>query len=147
MDARTAPLLPMNLRSDAAAILDRSVPLQVGVIVAFWLLGEAIVRVSGLPLPGAVVGLGLLFLLVATRRVNESSVRRGAHWFLAEMLLFFVPAVLAVLDYREFAGLTGLKVMFVIIASTVAVMLVTAVVVDRSFRWSADRARARRGYR
>lgn len=137
----------MNIRGEAAAILDRSVVLQVGAIVAFWLAGEAIVRASSIPVPGAVVGLALLFVLVATRRVSESSVRRGAQWFLADMLLFFVPAVLAVLDHREFVGLLGLKLLFVILASTAAVMLVTALVVDRSFRWIADRARARREYR
>ncbi len=137
----------MNLRGEAAALLDRSVALQAGAIVAFWLTGEALVRAAGLPVPGAVIGLALLFVLVATRGVRESSVRRGAQWFLADMLLFFVPAVLAVLDHREFVGLTGLKVLFVILTSTAAVMLVTAFVVDRSFRWNADRARAHREYR
>lgn len=137
----------MNARGDTTALFDRSLPLQVAVIVAVWLLGEAVVRAAGLPVPGAVAGLALLFLLVATRCVRESSVRRGAQWFLADMLLFFVPAVLAVLDHREFVGLTGLKVLFVILASTAAVMLVTAFVVDLSFRWNASRARARREYR
>lgn len=137
----------MKLPGAAAELLDRSVPLQVAAIVAVWLAGEAFVRTAGLPVPGAVAGLALLFGLVATRCVREASVRRGAQWFLADMLLFFVPAVLAVLDHREFAGPTGLKVLFVILASTAAVMLVTAFVVDRSFRWNASRTRARREYR
>jgi holin-like protein len=137
----------MNIRGEAAALLDRSVALQAGAIVAFWLVGEAVVRAAKLPVPGAVVGLALLLLLVATRRVSESSVQRGAQWFLTDMLLFFVPAVLAVLDHREFVGVLGLKLLFVILASTTAVMVVTALVVDRCFRWSADRAKARRDYR
>jgi holin-like protein len=53
------------------------------------------------------------------------------------MLLFFVPAAPAVLNYPEFLGLTGLKILFVILASTVAVMVTTAFVVDGACRWRA----------
>jgi len=31
--------------------------------------------------------------------------KRGADWLIAEMLLFFVPAVLALLNHKEFIGL------------------------------------------
>jgi holin-like protein len=113
----------------------RSTVAQIGVIIGFWLAGEAAVRLTGLPLPGGMVGLGALLVLLATRRLGTFSMRRGAEWFLADMLLFFVPAVLAVLDHREFLGLVGLKVVFVILLSTAAVMLVTAFTVDRVYRW------------
>jgi len=121
----------------AIRFVHRSSLLQAAIVVVFWLAGEAVSRLFALPLPGAVVGLAALFVLLATRRLSALSIRRGADWFLADMLLFFVPAVLAVLDHREFVGLTGLKVLFVILLSTVAVMLVTAFTVDRCYRWRA----------
>ena len=37
--------------------------------------------------------------------------RRGTEWFINDMVLLFVPAVLAVLDHRELFGLVGLKVL------------------------------------
>ncbi|MFK8251882.1 CidA/LrgA family protein [Ancylobacter terrae] len=131
----------MSLRFRAARILRRHAPLQAVVVLVFWLVGEGLVRVLGLAVPGAVVGLALLLALLATRRISAPAIRRGADWFLADMLLFFVPAVLAVLDHREFLGLVGLKILFVIVASTAAVMLVTALVVDRCQRWRAAHAR------
>lgn len=109
--------------------------LQAGIVIAFWLLGEAVARIVHLPFPGALIGLGLLIGLLATRRMNLAIVRRGAKLLLADMLLFFVPAVLVVLNHHEFLGLVGLKILAVILSSTMAVMLVTVFAVDRCYRW------------
>lgn len=115
--------------------LHRSRLAQLGLILALWLAGEGLVRASGLPLPGGVFGLALALVLLASRRISLFSLKRGAEWFLAEMLLFFVPAVLAVTDHPEFVGLLGLKILIVILGGTVAVMGVTALTVDLCYRW------------
>ncbi len=108
--------------------------LQIGLVLAFWLAGEALARGTGLPVPGGILGLALVLTLLASGRLSHLSLRRGANWFLAEMLLFFIPAVLAVLDHREFLGLLGVKVLAVILVGTVLVMSVTALVVEFSIR-------------
>jgi len=109
---------------------------QILLILLFWLAGELIVRATGLALPGSVVGLFLVLALLAGGRLSVLTVRRGAHWFLAEMLLFFVPAVLAVLDHPEFLGLLGLKIITVIVVGTLLIMTVTAFVIDLGYRLS-----------
>jgi len=114
---------------------------QIGLIVGFWLLGEALARLAHLPVPGSIVGLALLLALLATGRISPMSMRRGAQWFLAEMLLFFVPAVLAVTQHGEFIGLLGLKVLVVILAGTVTVMAVTALTVDACCAWISRQGR------
>lgn len=119
----------------ARRTIHRSRYAQIGVILAFWLTGEAIVRVAGLPVPGAIVGLALVLALLASHSISLASMRRGANWLLAEMLLFFVPAVLAVIDHGELLGLVGLKILVVILAGTAAVMGVTAFTVDLAYRW------------
>jgi holin-like protein len=114
--------------------LHRSRLAQVALIVVLWLAGEAVSRSTGIPIPGSVLGLfGLLYLLV-TGTIRLSTMRRGAYFLLADMLLFFVPAVLAVLDHSEFFGLIGLKVLAVIIAGTLMVMCATAMAVDLGYR-------------
>ncbi|WP_239032018.1 CidA/LrgA family protein [Paroceanicella profunda] len=115
---------------------------QIGLIIGFWAAGEALVRLLGLPLPGSIVALAAVLALLACRRLRVVSVRRGADWLLAEMLLFFVPAVLAVLDHREFLGLLGLKVLLVILVGTVAVMGTTALTVELCCRWRLRHDRA-----
>ena len=114
--------------------LHRSRLAQVGLIVLLWLAGEAVSRGMGLPIPGSVVGLLGLLVLLVTGTIHLSTMRRGAYALLADMLLFFVPAVLAILDHSEFLGLTGLKVLAVILAGTLMVMCVTALAVDFGYR-------------
>lgn len=130
----------MSTRHRVIRSIQRSVVLQLGIVAAFWLAGEAAVRMLGVPVPGGIVGLALLLMLLVTRRLSAASMRRGADWLLADMLLFFVPAVLAVLDHREFLGIVGLKILFVIMVSTAVVMLVTAFAVERCYRWRIGHA-------
>lgn len=113
--------------------------IQILLILGFWLSGEAIKRETGLPVPGAIVGLAILLALLGSKRLNIRTVRRGAQWFLAEMLLFFVPAVLAVLDHPELTGVLGLKILTVIIVGTIMVMTVTAGVMDLCYQMSIFR--------
>jgi holin-like protein len=112
----------------------RNEPLQLGLLLAFWLAGQSVVRLADLPVPGGVVGMLMVLLLLVTRRLSVLSVRRGAEWLISDMVLFFVPAVLAILDHHELLGLVGLKVLAVIIGSTLAVMGATGLTVDLCYR-------------
>jgi len=124
--------IAMTSRHRTARFLHHHPAAQTLVVFGFWLLGEAATRVGSIPLPGGIIGLGLLLLLLAMRRVSTLSMRRGAGWFPSDMLLFFVPAVLAVLDHPELFGLTEVKILFVILLSTVLVMLA---IVDRCWKY------------
>lgn len=137
----------MSIQLKALRFFRHSAILQAAVVIAVWLLGEAAVRIAHLPLPGALVGLGLLTLLLATRRLKLANIERGAKLLLADLLLFFVPAVLVVLNHREFLGLVGLKILAVILTSTATVMLVTAFAVDRCYRWRLAHVRVTSGTR
>jgi holin-like protein len=119
----------------ARSALRRSRVLQICLIVLFSWLGQALAGWLGLPIPGAVIGMAIVLLLLATRRLPVRSVHRGASWLLGEMLLFFVPAVMSLLDHREFLGLLGLKLLAVIVLGTVLVMAGTALTIDLCYRW------------
>jgi len=127
---------PRKLLISSRLALRRSRILQGCALAAFWAMGEGIARATGLPVPGGIIGLGLVLLLFASGRVRTVSLRRGADWLLAEMLLFFVPAVLAVLDHREFLGLLGLKLLAVVLTGTLFVMGATGLTVDLCCRLS-----------
>jgi holin-like protein len=109
-------------------------PAQIALILAFWVAGDFLVRRSGLPIPGGIAGMILALGLLACGWIRPASLRQGANWFLAEMLLFFVPAVLAILDHREFLGLLGLKILAAILLGTTTVMVATALAVELCFR-------------
>jgi holin-like protein len=134
---------PMSIRRPLVVLrsaLRRSQILQIGLFVAFWLAGEAIARLSGLPVPGGVIGMAGVLVLLSSQRLAPVNLRRGAEWLLSNMLLFFVPATMVVLDHREFLGVLGLKLIAVILVSTLCVMGATALAVDACYRGSANRA-------
>jgi len=125
-----------------STFIRRHAVVQVGLVVLVWLAGQAIVDALRLPVPGGLVGLCMLLAVLMTRRVDVRLVSRGAHWLLAEMLLFFVPAVMAVSQHHELLGPLGLRLLGVILAGTVLVMAGTAWIVDLCVRRGAAVARA-----
>jgi holin-like protein len=128
---RLLPRTPLVLR----LALRRSRVLQIALIVLFALLGQVLAKALGLPVPGGVIGMALVLALLATRRLRVRNVHRGASWLLAEMLLFFVPAVMSLLDHREFLGMLGVKLLVVILLGTAMVMAGTALTIDLCYRW------------
>lgn len=61
--------------------------------------------------------------------------RSGARLLLTEMLLFFIPAVVAAVQYPDVFLSAGFRIIAVILVSTLLVMTVTALVVDRCYRF------------
>ena len=106
-------------------------------LILLWWAGDALVRATGLPFPGSIIGFALLLALLASGMLPAARIAPGAHWLLARMLVLFVPAALAILDHPQLLGLTGLKVLFVIIVGSAVVMAVTARVVCLAIGWLA----------
>ncbi|MGU3493739.1 CidA/LrgA family protein [Xanthobacteraceae bacterium A53D] len=125
---------------DRLSMLHRTRVAQVLLLGAVWFAGDMLVKAVGLPIPGGVIGMVALLTLLGSGLLKLTSVSGGAKWLLAEMLLFFVPSVLAILDHSEFLGAIGLKIVAVIVVGTVLVMAVTALTVDLCYRWQARNA-------
>ncbi|EJF89387.1 CidA/LrgA family protein [Bartonella tamiae] len=124
-----------KLTHQTQAFLHHYMLAQMAVIGVFWLLGESISRLFVLPIPGGIIGMGIVLLLLASGKLSLSSMKRGAEWLLAEMLLFFVPAVLALLNHKELIGFLGIKILVVILGGTLIVMSITALTIDLCYRW------------
>lgn len=70
------------------------------VIVLCQLVGEFVVRVLGLPIPGPVLGMVVFFVLLQVRRPDpDSGEVRAADALLANLSLFFVPAGVGIVVY------------------------------------------------
>ena len=107
---------------------------QVLGLMALWCVSDQAVRRLHLPVPGNVLGLGVLVLLLRQGWLPLDRVKEGADWLLAEMLLFFIPAVVAVVQYPAVILREGWQLLVVILLGTVTVMVGTALVVERVFR-------------
>ena len=110
------------------------VVLQVALLTGFWFVAEEISSRWLPQLPAGVLGMLLLLCGLLTRTLQLSWFKLGARWLLAEMLLFFIPAVIAVVKYPEMMRHQGLAILLVIVLSTLFVMAVTALAVDGVYR-------------
>jgi len=101
---------------------------------------NAVARASGWPVPGSVIGLFLVLALLLSGALSADWFRRGAHGLLDHLMLFFVPAMLGLVDHRELIGALGCKLLLVVLVGTLLVMVGTALVVEVGFRFKARHA-------
>ncbi|AIX50029.1 MULTISPECIES: CidA/LrgA family protein [Pantoea] len=118
-------------------------PLQLLLYIGLFSVCDLLVRWLHLPLPANVLGMVVLLLLIVLRVLPLGWVRAGANWLLAEMLLFFIPAVVAVVNYSDLLRSEGWRIFIVIAISTLLVLAVTSLVVDRLYRFEMARAARR----
>ncbi|MDR6231756.1 holin-like protein [Pseudomonas sp. SORGH_AS199] len=101
---------------------------------ALWAVGTWLATSFALPVPGGVVGLAMLLVLLAARIVEPDWLQGGVRLLLGEMLLFFIPALLSLLDYGPLLRQEGVRILLAILLSTVLTMIATACTVDWMFR-------------
>ncbi|PDO83889.1 CidA/LrgA family protein [Kosakonia pseudosacchari] len=126
-------------RVTPALVRRLQVPVQVVLYAGLFIFAQYLVQWLHLPLPANLVGMILLLGLILCRVIPLSWVRAGAHWLLAEMLLFFVPAVVAVVNYAQLLMVEGWRIFMVIGLSTLLVLGATARVVDNVYRFELSR--------
>jgi holin-like protein len=110
------------------------IALQIGAFIVFWQAGNLIVRWLALPLPGSIVGLGLLLLLLVLKIIPPAWLETGTNLLLSEMLLFFVPAVIGVMKYAQLLLSSGWRILLAIAASVVVAMAVAGLLVEAIVR-------------
>ena len=99
--------------------------LQVGYLYIILFVGNGISSLLHIPIPGSIIGLGLLFLLLQFKILKLEWIELGAALLLSELLLFFIPSAIGVMDYDALFGVQGMKVIAVIVGSGIVVMLAT----------------------
>jgi holin-like protein len=109
---------------------------ELAILCALFLLGGQLATWLGWPIPGGVMGLALLLILFASGVLKPDMLQLGAGWLMAEMLLFFIPALMSLLDYGSLIREEGWRILLVIAVSTLMVMVVTAMTVELVCRWS-----------
>lgn len=103
---------------------------ELAVLLAIYLLGCQLAALLAWPIPGGVIGMALLLLAFAFGWVKPAALQMGAGLLMAEMLLFFIPALMSLLDYGGLLRDDGWRILLVIGISTLMVMLVTAFTVE-----------------
>ncbi len=95
-------------------------------LLLFQLVGEVVVQWLGLPLPGPVLGMLLLFGVLAARGGVPDDLRDTSEGLLQHLMLLFVPAVSGVMIHFERMGRESLPILLASIGGAAITMAVTA---------------------
>ncbi len=124
---------------------------SLGLILLCQLVGEIAVRESGLPIPGPVVGLLLLFVLLLGRDhlallqrgpLKSGGVEKAADGMLAHLSLLFVPAGVGVVQQLDLVTEHGVGIFIILVLSAIVTLVVTSLTFLATSRLLARRRSA-----
>lgn len=104
------------------------------------LVGEVVVHAIGVPFPGPVLGMGLLFAGLLVRGRSDPTLDAVADTILRHLSLLFVPAAVGVMQQAGLIAANWLAISTALVASTVLTLIVTVFTFRAVARLTATRA-------
>jgi holin-like protein len=108
-------------------------------LLCFQLLGSVIVLLLGLKIPGAVLGMFLLFITMLLIRKVPDSLDQTASYLLKHLSLLFIPAGVGVVVHLQRIGSEWFAIVTTLFVSTLVGMAVTAWVMQWTMRMMQGR--------
>ncbi|OIK09654.1 holin-like protein [Bacillus sp. OV322] len=105
--------------------------IQILILHIFLYLGAGIKHFIHIPVPASMIGLILLFAALMLKIIKLEWIEKGGNWLLAELLLFFIPSAVGIVNYDEILSLQGIKALLLIGVSTFIVMGATAFTAEK----------------
>jgi holin-like protein len=96
-------------------------------LMVFQLAGEMTVQLLGLPVPGPVVGLVLLYAALAGRGRVPNDLRLASNALLQNLMLFLVPATTGLMLHFRRLGDEWLPILLAAVGGTAVTMAFTAI--------------------
>ncbi|HZZ11013.1 MAG TPA: CidA/LrgA family protein [Paraburkholderia sp.] len=110
------------------------IAVQSAALAGLWFVADCVVRYVHLPVPAGVVGLVALLALLFCGGVAPGWIKAGADWLLSDMLLFFIPAAVAAVNYGGLFRADGWRLALVVVGGTLMVMVAVAFAVEQAAR-------------
>nr|WP_267188702.1 CidA/LrgA family holin-like protein [Bacillus safensis] len=101
--------------------------LQIMVLFIFAKFMNVLAAFLHLRIPGTILGILVIFLLLHFKIIQLKWIELGAVWLLGELLLFFIPSAVGVIDYGKLLSQSGTSIILVVLISTFVVMLSTGI--------------------
>ena len=109
-------------------------------LFACQLAGEALHRFAHIPLPGSILGMGLLLLVLALRPRERTALEKTTSWLTSHLSIMFLPMAVGLIDQGEALKNYGIGLAAATAFSTVLAMLAAVAV----FRLAARRMEAKK---
>lgn len=99
--------------------------LSLSILFGFLAVGEIVVYLTGIKLPGSIIGMGLLFAALQLRWVRPEMLQKTVDTMMGNLSLFLVPPCVAVMSYLDLVAEDFASIVTSTVLSTFAVMFVT----------------------
>ncbi|WP_423820530.1 CidA/LrgA family protein [Salinisphaera sp. SPP-AMP-43] len=113
---------------------------SIAALLVLQLVGTILIRLTGLPLPGPVVGMLILFAYLLWRGATPHPFERTAQGLLQNLALLFVPAGVGVITHLQSVANQWLALSLTLIASAAITLVVTALTLHWLMRARTHRA-------
>lgn len=100
------------------------------IVLAIYFVGEFLSKALHLPLPGNILGMIILLILLCTKVVKVEQVDNVSTFLLDHLAFLFIPAGVAVLNAMNVLQGNILKLLIIVITSTMLIMAVTGTIVQ-----------------
>jgi holin-like protein len=104
-------------------------------LLVYQLVGEITVRLLGLPIPGPVLGMVMLFITLMIRGKAPESVDQASTALLSHLSLLFVPAGVGMMAHFGRIADEWIPITLALLLSTVITMVATALIMQVTTRW------------
>jgi holin-like protein len=112
-------------------------------LLLFQLAGETVTQLTGLPIPGPVLGMALLFAVLAWKRSVAERLRDTASGMLQHLSLLFVPAGVGVMLHAGRVAHEWLAIGTALLLGAVVTLAVTALTIRATMRLQDNWRRGR----
>lgn len=102
---------------------------QILILASFWWVGFIFHYKLGVPISAGILGMFFLLLCLFLKIIKIEQVATGATVVLGELLLFFIPVVVAVVQYKTLFMTEGWQIVLSIAIGTISVMLSTCLTI------------------
>lgn len=104
--------------------------LQISFLCGISFLGNFIASRFPIGIPGNIIGIFILLILLERKIISMNTIEQGANFLIAELLLFFIPSAIGIIEFQEVLQNEWMQIVFVIAMSTIAVLFFVAMVAE-----------------
>ena len=101
------------------------------IIFGIYLLGVLITDITGVPIPGNVIGMVILFLLLYLKVIKVEQISTISNFFLEHLAFFFIPAGVGLISSFSVIKNIWLQLLIVCFVTTAITMICTGLVVQK----------------
>lgn len=108
--------------------------MQICLLCGISVLGNFIAKVVPIGIPGNIIGIFILLILLERKVIRMDRIEKGANFLIAELLLFFIPSAIGVMQFQDVLQSDWMQIVFVIVTSTAAVLFFVALTAEALLR-------------